>query len=80
MKSNTKYELRPHGVTEYWTGYFENNFYYEHGAGEEVILVGKLEGSNFYYGSRPEPSGTLEGLTLTRASDGVVFELAEVNT
>jgi hypothetical protein len=80
MKSNTRYELRPHGITESWTGYFEDNFYYEHGVEDEVILVGKLEGNSFYYGSRPEPSGTLEGLTLTRSSDGVSFELIEVNT
>lgn len=76
MKENVKYELRPHDA-DYWTGYFENNLYYEHGIGDSVDLVGRIEGNLFYYAGRAEPAGTIENLKLTRIKDGVTFELKE---
>lgn len=77
MKTDTRYELRSNGVTDRWAGYFENGFYYERMADGDLRCAGRLDGANFYHFLSLEPSGVLDGLTLTRVFDGVKFELVE---
>ena len=76
MKENVKYKLHPHG-TDDWTGYFENNLYYENGTENSVVLAGRVEKNLFYYAGRAEPAGTIENLKLIRIRDGFTFELKE---
>ena len=78
MKPNTRYELRPRDVQDRYTGFFKDNLYYEHSFGRDDYEIGKLVGNKFFYNGGTEPAGTLEGLTLTRLSDGVKFLLFEV--